>query len=860
MPDNPLKAIVDSIAEADNEIGGQLVTRLRQAHRHGGNDGELAAADPDRLTSKTDVFESGDVGLLVDVLEADTPTGNEGTYEIATYVDAKNVDVVKVDGSGAPTFVDEDPIQWRFASLRVESTYQFPERDHLQRLYVGTEADPVPYAALVQTPGAQEFLGLGEHRVDRLGATLRTASPQTLVARQEFFTASDVGKALWILPAATANGNEGPRVISAYTSAREVDFTGAAIAADEDDALYLVKTYAGTGYLTTTQRELAEVVDGSRSWSALDKLWRSLCIDLAVEEEIDRIARRFGLVRPRSLVDDEIWRRVVIVRAYLAASPVYSLELMLNALFPEGGWSVEEDLSQESLTARPRHANEVFIQVPDLAPGDDFEGRTFLDGPETVDSTSTTTVTVGETPTTVHTVHLAPVELTLDMDVLPSAESTPWTYQAESSGAEGTFFSVQATGESWTPTGGIVTQNVLQQVADNPGTNSGRYYRTISEIDTAKPTEISLEASFILASESSVGGKPWQLVIDDGEYEYALLWDDTDLALGQSDGTEHNTVALAPDFSGGDWSRFRIRRSGETVYAYQNGVEVMSEAIGSFSGSSAAKQLSFGYYDNGSSQNWTAKWDDVRAYARTGKNYWNLYREDGALATSSDVLTSAAGLFVSGDTGKRVFLDAINNENWGLWNATYTAATQLTLSAIEHTAEARVYTDTSDGDKQIVELDDPDFNRRDIGKDVIVSGSTLGNDRTVTITAIQDEKHAEVSNPGADFVDEDGLNWEFDVAFVTETSIPWELVDAASNTGAALTLRDALPASPVSLEVGYTTVLSAQVLQDSFVSNLGTAPDLYYPFYLLDVDEGYQQLIDMVTAAGVIPRYGVTPD
>lgn len=858
MPDNALKAIVDSIAEADNEIGGLLLTRLRQAHRHGGNDGEVAAADPDRLTSKTDVFEASDVGLLVDVLEAASPTGNEGTYEISVYVDAKNVDVVKVDGTGAPSFVDEDPIQWRFSSLRVESTYLFPERDHLQRLYVGTEADPVPYAALDQTPGAQLFLGLGEHRVDRLGATLRTASPQTLISRQEFFTAADVGKALWVLPLETPNGNEGPRVISAFTSTREVDFTGPAIAADEDEARYLVKTYSGSGYLTTTQRELALVADGGRSYSAIDKAWRSMCIDLAVGEEIDRIARRFGLVRPRSLIDDEIWRRVVMVRAYLAASPVYSLELMLDALFPEGGWSVEEDLSQESLTARPRHANEVFIQVPDLAPGTDSEGRTFLDGPETVASTGTTTATVSQAPTTVYSVRLSPVELHLDMDVLPSAEASPWTYQAETTGAEGTFFSVQAAGDSWTPAGGIVTQNVLQQVADNPGTNSGRYYRTISEIDVAKPTLFAVEAAFTLGTEGSVGGKPWQLVIDDGEYEYALLWDNADMALGQSDGTELGAAAMPSAPTGGTWIRVRLERRAEMIYAYHNGLALMGAAVSAFAASSSAKQVSFGYFDNGNSQDWTVQWDDVRVHVETEKNYWNIYREDGALAAASDVLTSASGLFVAGDTGKRVFVDADDNVNWGLWDATYTSATELTLSAASHAEDARVYTDT--GGEQMIELVDPGFNLRDEGKDVIVSGSSLGNDRTVTILSVHDERHAEVTNPGADFVDEDELDWEFDVAFTTETTIPWELVDAGSNTGADLTLRDALPATPVNLDVQYTTVLSAQVLRNSFAANLGTAPDLYYPFYLLDVDPGYQQLIDLVTAAGVIPRYGVTPD
>ncbi|NNL48277.1 MAG: hypothetical protein HKO76_07915, partial [Acidimicrobiia bacterium] len=301
---------------------------------------------------------------------------------------------------------------------------------------------------------------------------------------------------------------------------------------------------------------------------------------------------------------------------------------------------------------------------------------------------------------------------------------------------------------------------------------------------------------------------------------------------------------------------------GETVYAYQDGALIISEPIASFSASSAAKQVAFGYFDNGNGQNWTVQWDDVATRMESGINYWNLFREDGALAGASDVLTSALGLFLAGDTGKRVFLDAANNVNWGLWSAAFTAATQLTLSAIAHPGGARVYTS---GGEHFVELTDPEFHARHVGKDVIISGSVLGigpsfNNRTVTILEHIDHFTARVSNPGLDFVDEDELDWEFDTAFVTETSIPWELVDAASNAAAVLTLREALPTSPVNVEVAYTTVLSAQVVRNETIQNLLVAPDLYHPYYLLDIDEGVKFLINTVTAAGVIPRFGESPD
>jgi hypothetical protein len=851
MADNPLKAIVDAIAEEDNLIGGQLLTRLRESHLHGRNDGEVAAADPDRLVSPVDVFKASDVGHLVDLLEKDTPTGNEGTYVIDNYVDAKNVDLLSLTG-GAPGFVNEDPVRWRFASLRVESAYEFPERDHLQRVYVGSEPDPIPYAAIDLTVGAQQLRGLGAHRFSRLGATLEVASPTTLVSREEFFTAADVGKALWILPAVSSTGNEGPRVIATFVDTRTVTFSGANLVADESNARFLVKTYQDEGYLTTLQRELAEVVEASGSYSGIDLLRRSLLIDHAVEEEIDRIARRFGLIRPRSLTNDEIWRKVVMVRAYLAASPVYSIELMLDALYPEGGWAVTEDLSLESLDGRPRHANEVFITTPDLEPGDENEGRTFLTGPEDQTSTTTTSVTVDETPITVISVKLAPIELHVDMDVLPSADSPAWTYQAETTGTEGTFFTVSGIGESWTPEGGVVNANVLQHVADNPGTNSGRYYLTIPELDADKPVRFAIEAAFKPVTATTVGGMPWMIVIEDGEIEYALMWNTGGLALGQSNGTQH-VAGGTPTMAVGEWHTVRLERRGDYIYTYRDNAPLFPpEPISTFS-AGTSKEISFGYWDNASSQNWTVQWDHPRVWVRSGRDHWNLYREDGALATASDVLSSASNLFASGDTGKHVFLRATNNVNWGLWEATFGSGTTLTLSGISRPAGARVY--TGDGSEQFVEITDPLFNVKDIGKDIIISGSGLGNNRTVTVLGMFHERLVEVSNPGADFVEEDELDWELDTNFVLETSIPWELVAAGSSAAKVLTLRDALPATTQPVQVEYTKVLSAELLRNEFIENTRVNPELYYPFYLLDVDEGVRTMIDMVTAAGVIPSF-----
>ena len=73
-----------------------------------------------------------------------------------------------------------------------------------------------------------------------------------------------------------------------------------------------------------------------------------------------------------------------------------------------------------------------------------------------------------------------------------------------------------------------------------------------------------------------------------------------------------------------------------------------------------------------------------------------------------------------------------------------------------------------------------------------------------------------------------------------------------------ITLGDSLPSASEAVSVWYTSVLSAQILRNEFVRNegsLGVEPNIFFPFYLFDVDRATRQLMDEITAAGVIPEY-----
>ena len=177
MADNVMKATVDAIAEADNEVAGFLVTRFRASHVHGQDNAEADVGSPTTLTSPVDIFKSDLVGMGLDIIKPAilALTGNEGSYVVATFVDAKNITLDKIDGAAA-TLITQKPIRWRLATLKVETTLEFKDNDRQMELWVGEEPEPVVYAALDQTPGAQEFLGIGPHRLEVRGS-IASGSP-----------------------------------------------------------------------------------------------------------------------------------------------------------------------------------------------------------------------------------------------------------------------------------------------------------------------------------------------------------------------------------------------------------------------------------------------------------------------------------------------------------------------------------------------------------------------------------------------------------------------------------------------------------------------------------------------------------
>lgn len=622
--------------------------------------------------------------------------------------------------------------------------------------------------------------------------------------------------------------------------------------------------------------------------SALSQLRRALLTGFATEEELDRIGRNLGVSRLPGM-GDETYRCVLQTLPYLPKPTVYGLQLLLECLFPGGGATVYEDLVN--------FPGKVFILISSVIGGTSiFEGKAFMaptgadvtppvdpakaggaalgrGGRQLQTSSTTSTVTVAHTPVTVVDVLQAPEQQMLEMTALPSAASPAWTFVADADSAptEANIFSLAANGS-------------LQQVPHAAPSDDHGYYKRSVNPDEIHGAVIRFGAWWRATSITTVTGRPWALRVDDAGVgrRYGVFWRDTSIALAKNSSTLFGTVVVESTAAGdvppadGTWSYVELERrtveNDHLVSLRVNGRLVFSNVNANLFDAGAADEASFGAFRTaGATQNWTVQWDRVTLRYETPRNHWNITRRDGVFSGANDSLTSAAGLFVAGDVGRKVRVwtqgTSLLRLNLGLWRVkTFVSATEVVLEGVPYTDQITV--STALGVNYVDNLD-PWFIPEDVGKRMEITTSALGNNRTVA--GVNTVKILEVINPrrvrvdGAAFVSEVGLNYQFIPydgvtvgRFAAATGVQWELVAAGSFAAAVLTVRDLFPLAASPLEIEYTKVLSAQILRNEAVVNAGAAgspPNVYYPFYVFDVDRATRQLVDEITAAGVIPAY-----
>ena len=273
---------------------------------------------------------------------------------------------------------------------------------------------------------------------------------------------------------------------------------------------------------------------------------------------------------------------------------------------------------------------------------------------------------------------------------------------------------------------------------------------------------------------------------------------------------------------------------------------------------------------------------------KTITDYWSAHGTAGVVAAVNPTrFDDNVALMIAGDVGKYLTIrgSGITNPAGGNNNGHYLVDSYVGPGVVELVGPVKPGVTLELGSPKRITLADPEgfTYPDDLGKKIVISGSSLGNNGTYTIEKLwifqspATWKDLDTYNTGDQvtvktnictvlevdpFVSEVGLSYQLKPVFANEGSLDWELSDASSFSGTTLDLRNGLWANGLIMEIRYSNVLTAQLLADNQVDNviIATGPPVlyeYYPFYLQDILGLIRAYIDAITAAGVIPEFEI---
>ncbi len=667
-------------------------------------------------------------------------------------------------------------------------------------------------------------------------------------------------------------------VVYAYTGKTATTFTG------------VTHVLAGTTVIGSARahRDETTVTDISKSWSALDLLRRAVLVNYAEEENLDAVGSNLGVDRVRLFTSDDQYRAAIKALAYNPRGTMYGLELALDALVGAGNYEIYEDLIN--------FPNIVFIILTAGYTGAASAGSTYLTGPEWDDLAGAPpdTLALSATPLGVEGVVLFAMDELFDFrSLIPSAVTYDY------------YPGVGAPANAFTYAGGEVEGAAVSATGTETkmwSTAAGTVYYRMTDVQGARLTEASfVEVNFLMYIPAAANKKAGEyaqasIAIYDGNYRISFGVDDTDEAglyktmVGGFLGT---TFIFADD----TFYDVTVRKyDNRYVELLVNGKFITRVDYESFNQVTANHYVEFGIrgVPNINMRMWTKQ---IGIAHRTPTDYWNARGLVGTVglaatgnATRFDANTGGA-IFIAGDVDKRVQLSgsAITNPTGGNNNGIWKIGSLVggpPSDIVELIGDDKTGADILDftnHPKRITISDDdeaftfPD----DLGKQITLSGSTLGNNLTRTIEKLFEpgtsrnlltyydtgDQVTLKTNVCAVSVNlaatESNLDYHLVPVFANEAAaLDWELSDAGSIAVATLTLRQGLWVNGLIMEIRISNVLTGQIQETSVVTNVASAPPPphtyeIYPFYLSDPFGLVRAYIDAITAAGVKPEYGI---
>jgi len=617
------------------------------------------------------------------------------------------------------------------------------------------------------------------------------------------------------------------------------------------------------------------VVDVSGERSALERLRRAIWVDYAEEEDLNVIGRNYGVDRLPIFGDDDQFREIIKKMAYCPKGTIEGLELAMTGLVGAGNFEIYEDLIM--------YNNTVFVKIDSsVITSSVSAGKAYLTGHQWggLDGTLNT-ITLSAAPITVQSVTLKDLGELFDFrDDIPSDVQYPYWDGATPQDA----FSYQ--GSVAEGTGVVQVAGLYTKFISNAA--SGTVYYRMEDTKGARVTDESyVEYSTLLQIPTGSvlsTGKLLQvaMTIEDGAYTVrAGIDDDRTFGLFATEGGGHlgSTVTLALD----QFYEITIKKfQDDFVELWIDGQFVDRQDYSAFTVATTNHRVEFGLISTNVSGA-EAWFKQLGLQIINIRDYWSA-REDGTGTVNSGnpdrfTLSGSPYVFGGSDVGKglRISGSTVSNPQGGNNNGDFVIDAVVGPAIVDLVGAVKDGASVSTANPTRITVDEPNvFNfPDDLGKQIVISGSTSGNNGTYVISKLLQpgtyaDFDADFDTPmkektnicevtAATFTTETGLNWQLNPVFVTESGLDWVQADAGTLSGAQLTFRQSLWAKGLTLEIAVSDVLTGQLLTDIDVGNLVIDPGppvLYewYPFYLADPVGAIAAYIDTITVAGVIPE------
>lgn len=617
----------------------------------------------------------------------------------------------------------------------------------------------------------------------------------------------------------------------------------------------------------------AIVIDLSKTYNALDTTTNQFFLDTAEGEGLAILARNKGVFKPSTLLDDEVFRKIVQNIAFVPKGRLITIRRMLRALFGEGNFEVWEEY--------PDVKNTVFIRITGgFALSTDSSGKGYLTARERVPlDAGTLRATLTQEPLVVGSVTLADEALDTEFPFIKPSEVIETRYVGDPGIQAWEFVAGGETENLWAipaTLGGGIDCVALRKtnVANTP-----QYRHSARILPSTRDIEMNMTVSFF-AGGTAKNGFAFGFANQDrrftvgvynvsGNYGVALINRSTGAVIASQEANTDIAIGLTNALD------LRLVREHGLTNVYVNGRLLLSHDDDTDFPTNTENEFFFGQFDTTSATT-NARVIRASVHAHTDtRDFWNTYLSFGsAVTTSANTIDVLATPLTTGDIGKfaRLFPQT-TQKNSGVHvieDAVASGPGDFTLTLGDSPAGAFGFTVSGLLNAGIFSVIGNLRRFRfpeDIGRKIRLTGANAG---TYTISGVGDEAglltqpglgiYVEVSDGPTSWVSASDIEWFFvpNLEFPEDVEVDVAVTGAVSGT--EITLREFPPVVPgtvagwkLMLDVSYSFVRSGQLLQSTTVRNdpAGVRAPLYLPAPLLGALDDF---LDELTAAGVIPE------